>query len=226
MPLIRSEHDFDGRFTQVPNDWLRDGRLSLRARGLLALLMSHTVGWSVTVNSLTEQNPEGRDSIKAAVSELEQFGYLVRVQNREAGKFAEATWRTQSPQTEKPSTVKPSTEKPQTVNPHLKNTKEKNTNTKNTIDSEPVENPRKGATRIPADFEPDPKHWDAKQKAYPWLNLELETEKFKNHWTASAAPSAVKRDWQAAWRTWILNASEWSKPNETPRTRHKFTMED
>ena len=42
MPLIRGYHSFDDHFTQIPNSWLRDTRLSLKAIGLLkiALLFS------------------------------------------------------------------------------------------------------------------------------------------------------------------------------------------
>jgi hypothetical protein len=36
----------------------------------------------------------------------------------------------------------------------------------------------------------------------------LEVEKFKNYWTAKAGAAAVKRDWFATWRNWILNAME------------------
>jgi hypothetical protein len=37
---------------------------------------------------------------------------------------------------------------------------------------------------------------------------QLEAEKFKNYWTAKTGPGAVKRDWDATWRNWVLTAVE------------------
>jgi hypothetical protein len=36
----------------------------------------------------------------------------------------------------------------------------------------------------------------------------LESEKFKNYWTAKTGAAATKRDWDATWRNWVLNALE------------------
>ena len=41
MPLIRGHHTFDDQFVQIPNAWMRDNRLSLKARGLLAQIKTH-----------------------------------------------------------------------------------------------------------------------------------------------------------------------------------------
>lgn len=119
MPIVRAEHSFDNHFTQVPNAWLRDRRLSLKAIGLLAQLMSHSVGWNVSIRSLADANGCGLDSIRTAVVELEEAGYLSRIQSREAGKFAEVTWRTNDPAEAlaEPSSDKPSSDNPVSVNP-------------------------------------------------------------------------------------------------------------
>jgi DNA-binding MarR family transcriptional regulator len=220
MPLIRAEHFFDGQFTQIPNDWVRDGDLSLKARGLLALLMSHKPGWSVSVNSLIDKSKEGRDAIKSAVAELEAQGYLRREQEREdGGKFGEAIWITQTPIAGKPLTDKPLTDKPLTDKPHPKNTITKKTITKNTR-----ENPPKGPTRIPEDFNPQPESVKAMVEHFPWVDVKLETHKFKDYWHA-ATKNAQKRDWDAAWRNWIRKAAEWKKP-EQPKAKRIFGIED
>jgi hypothetical protein len=36
----------------------------------------------------------------------------------------------------------------------------------------------------------------------------LEAEKFKNYWIAKSGSGAVKRDWLATWRNWVLTAME------------------
>ena len=125
MPLIRGHHSFDDQFAQIPNSWLRDSRLSLKAIGLLGQIMTHVPGWNMSINSLASRNNAGRDQIRTAIAELEKFGYLTREQSREDGKFAETIWRTSDP------IEKPSSENPSTVNPTTKNTNSKEEQEKN-----------------------------------------------------------------------------------------------
>lgn len=96
MPLIRGHHDFDDQFVQLPNAWMRDSRLSLKARGLLAQIMTHREDWSLSINRLAQDNGEGKHAIRAAIAELEKWGYLVRDQINDR-RFGEAVWTTQDP---------------------------------------------------------------------------------------------------------------------------------
>jgi hypothetical protein len=108
MPLIRGHHTFDDHFTQIPNDWVRDSRLSLKAIGLLTQLMSHRPGWNMSVSSLARFNKTGVDTIKSAVKELELLGYLTRSgkqEHNEDGTFADYVWTTADP-FQNPATVK------------------------------------------------------------------------------------------------------------------------
>jgi hypothetical protein len=90
MGVTRTKLSFDEKYTQVPNEWVRDERLTRRARGLLVEIMSHRVGWHVTIRSLAKVGKEGRDSIQSALNELLEHGYVRRSQGRaQAGKFAE-----------------------------------------------------------------------------------------------------------------------------------------
>lgn len=70
-------------FTIVPNGWLRDARLSRRARGLLFELMSHEPGWETSAERLAKAGTEGVAALKAALKELEACGYLVRETTRD-----------------------------------------------------------------------------------------------------------------------------------------------
>lgn len=125
MPLIRGHHSFDDQFAQIPNAWLRDSRLSLKAIGLLAQIMTHSPGWNMSINSLSTRNNVGRDQIRTAIGELEEFGYLTREQSREDGRFSETIWRTSDP------TDIPLSENPTSVNPTIKNTITKEQQVKN-----------------------------------------------------------------------------------------------
>ncbi|TQK19102.1 hypothetical protein FBY40_1593 [Microbacterium sp. SLBN-154] len=98
MGITRTTMAFERDFTQIPNAWLRDERLSRRARGLLAELMTHRAGWHVTIAGLQKAGPEGRDAIRGAVLELAECGYLVRRQTQGAhGRFNEIEYEINDP---------------------------------------------------------------------------------------------------------------------------------
>lgn len=88
MPEIYREYiaKLEDPFARVPNEWARDDNLTLKARGLLTLLISHKEGWSISVANLASKSGEGRVAIEGAVKELEDAGYLARKQVREGGR--------------------------------------------------------------------------------------------------------------------------------------------
>lgn len=75
MIIRANRHD---RFTVVPNDAIRDDRLSWKARGILIYLLSQPDGWRAKSSHLWTQAPNGRDAVRAGLTELEDAGYLVR----------------------------------------------------------------------------------------------------------------------------------------------------
>ena len=108
MPLVRGFHSFDSHFVQVPNSWVRDTQLSLKAIGLLVQIMSHEPGWKMSIRSIARMNNVGIDTIKTAVEELEKAGYLARSQKQlhnSDGTFADYEFITQNP-SRNPVTVK------------------------------------------------------------------------------------------------------------------------
>lgn len=91
--LIRSRMRFEREFSQIPNAFLRDNRLTFKARGLLGMLMTHKPGqFKVTLKTLASDNPEGLDALRAAVNELEMHGYLRRYRQGKGGQFQPDTW--------------------------------------------------------------------------------------------------------------------------------------
>jgi biotin operon repressor len=128
MPLIRGHHSFDDHFTQIPNAWLRDSRISLGAKGLLAQLLSHAPGWRISQESLGRDNGIGRDAIRTLINELLDAGYLSRSEDRERnekGYLAGYVYTTQDP------TAEPTQDYPTQDNPLHKNNIIKNKNLKN-----------------------------------------------------------------------------------------------
>lgn len=47
------------------------------------------------------------------------------------------------------------------------------------------------------------------EKQFTEPEAAIEFEKFTNYWRSKAGINAVKRDWLATWRSWMLNATEW-----------------
>lgn len=136
MPLIRGHHEFDENFTQVPNAWLRDTRLSLGARGLLGQLLSHRPGWSVSIDRLASANGCGRDRIRSYIRELLDVGYLSRSETQRRtseGFLAGYDYVTVDPPwSDYPTKAEPTKAEPSKGNPAHKNTISKNTKLENT----------------------------------------------------------------------------------------------
>lgn len=72
-------------FTQIDNDLLRDERLSFKARGILAMVLSNKDSWLTTSAWIEGKGQEGREAIKSGLAELEKHGYLVRTIARNSG---------------------------------------------------------------------------------------------------------------------------------------------
>ena len=146
MGVIRVEHVKN--YTVMSNTHLRDGRLSLRAKGLMSFMLSNSDTFEYSIGGLIVLCKEGRDAIGSALRELVECGYLVRTQTRDAGKFASNDYmlyeQPSSPLTEKPSTVKPQTGKPLTEKPSTVNPQQRNTNVRSNNINNPPSSPPEG----------------------------------------------------------------------------------
>ena len=80
MAVFRVEKTKD--YTIMSNHHLKDRRLSLKAKGLLSMMLSLPKEWDYTLKGLARISREGVDAIREAVRELEQAGYVVRSRTR------------------------------------------------------------------------------------------------------------------------------------------------
>jgi hypothetical protein len=88
--VIRTSKSKENPYVMLDKTGLNDSRLSWKAKGLLAYLVSMPDDWQIYVTDLVKRAKDGRDSIDAGLQELEKYGYLSRRQIRgESGKFGE-----------------------------------------------------------------------------------------------------------------------------------------
>ena len=74
MAVIRVVKNKD--YTVMSNAHLHDKRLSLKAVGLLSIVLSLPDDWHYTVNGLVGSVKDGKDSVESAIKELKKSGYL------------------------------------------------------------------------------------------------------------------------------------------------------
>ena len=146
MAVFRIEKARD--YTVMSNYHLRDR--SLKAKGLLSLMLSLPENWDYTMKGLARICKDGIDSISGGIRELEAHGYLIRVRVRGAnGQLGSVEYtileqpKTPSPTQEKPIRenpiqVKPMLDAPIQENPAQLNTKEQNKELSITQGSSPI----------------------------------------------------------------------------------------
>lgn len=133
MAVFRVEKTKD--FTIMCNHHLRNRSLSLKAKGLLSLMLSLPEDWDYTTKGLAHICKDGVDSITTALKELERHGYLTRQRLRyENGQLGdiEYTIHEKSVSTEKqedsPKRENPRQAKPEQAEPGQQNPAQLNTN--------------------------------------------------------------------------------------------------
>lgn len=135
--ITRRKYDRD--FTVLSNEFLKDTRLSWKAKGIIAYVAMLPDDWVLNMRDLTNRATDGRDSLYSGIKELETCGYCSKTQNRNPdGTIAGYAYEIcdqpvfmqpytdnpvmDAPQPENPDTVFPDPVKPDTENPTLINT--------------------------------------------------------------------------------------------------------
>lgn len=128
MAVIRVNKTRD--YTIMSNTHFKEREMSLKAKGLLSLMLSLPDDWDYSISGLVTLSKDGKDSVMNALTELEAFGYLVRTQTvDEKGRFAGYEYNIyEKAITDKPNSEKPNTDKPIQLNTNKSNTNELNNN--------------------------------------------------------------------------------------------------
>ena len=117
-------------FTVMSNHHFKEKKMSLKAKGLLSLMLSLPDDWNYSVSGLVKLSKDGKDGVMSALQELEKFGYLTRQQQFNAkGQFSGIEYNIfEEPQTENPITDKQNTALPISANQDAENPQQLNTN--------------------------------------------------------------------------------------------------
>ena len=113
-------------YTVMSNHHFKEKKMSLKAKGLLSLMLSLPDDWDYSISGLATLSKDGKDSIMSALAELEKFGYLTRTRlTNEKGQFAGVEYNI--------------FEIPQPKNPISENPNEENENSENSNSEKPAQ---------------------------------------------------------------------------------------
>ena len=120
----------NANYTIMSNHHFKEKKMSLKAKGLLSLMLSLPDDWDYSIAGLVTLSKDGRDSVMTALQELERFGYLKRTQLvNEKGHFAGYDYDI----FECPINSLPNSENPKTEKPKKENHEQLNTNSINDL---------------------------------------------------------------------------------------------
>ena len=188
MAVFRIEKTRD--YTVMANHHLRNTALSLKAKGLLSLMLSLPEDWDYTTKGLARICRDGVDSICATVRELEDAGYIIRERVRDAnGRLGSIEYtileqprppepkpgktERENPVQVKPVLDSPVLEKPEQENPAQLNTKESSKDkSKKDLSSTEGSNPVLSSPQTPRGSDRAGRDWMQERESYRELILE------------------------------------------------------
>ncbi|MED3327410.1 DnaD domain protein [Bacillus thuringiensis] len=141
MGIVRVEKNKN--YSVVNNTGLRDERLSWKAKGILAYILTLPDDWVFYREELATHAKDGLDSLRSGMKELKEYGYLQRIPIRN-DKNKIVSWETvihevpqveplvDFPPMEEPPVEKPLVENPELLNTNIPSTNKLNTNIQNT----------------------------------------------------------------------------------------------
>ena len=174
-------------YSIISNDILRRKDLSLKAKGLMSLILSLPDSWDLTVNGLVAIVKESKNTIYSVLKELNGFGYVERNRiTNLTGKVVK--W-------ELLVYEEPLTKKPQLKKPDVENCTQISTDTKISTNINKI-------------------YWidEIKDLNYP---KEMK-EDFKSYWLEETKSGKTRQSLQRTWnterrlKTWSKNDNKWN----------------
>ena len=168
MSVFRIEKT--NNYTVMSNYHLREREMSLKAKGLLSLMLSLPNDWDYTIEGLVTICKENETAIKSTLKELKDFGYLeiLKVQNQK-GQFEYQYNIYEKPQSKKPELENLGVENPSVENQGQLNTNKQNTNKQNT--KKEKEKKEKSKTEIDLVIDETNYNDDLKNMIYEFIKM-------------------------------------------------------
>jgi len=132
--IIRT--DKKSNYVVLDKSFLKDKRLSWKAKGLLSYMLSLPDDWEFYLDELERHSTDGMSSLRSGFKELQDNGYVTRKRERKPdGKFRWTTIVHEVATCENPHVEKPHMEKPHMENRKLLNNNELSNNKLNNNES-------------------------------------------------------------------------------------------
>jgi len=177
-------------YTTICNRIFKDQRLSLKAKGLLAMLLSFSDSWKLSISGLDAILKEGKGTIRTTMNELIKNGYVEREQIRKEGMFVGVNYIVfESPKCNYSTTVNPISENQIELSNNIINNKFNKDNSKNQFFNEVM--------------------------AFENYSKEMLTDFFE-YWSEPTKKGILKKDTMKTWstsrrlKTWAKNESKWA----------------
>ena len=209
-----------GNFTVMSNTHLKEKAMSLKAKGLLSVMLSLPDEWDYSIEGLCAICKEKETAINSTLNELKQFRYLTVEKKRASNGLYEYEYSVfEHPQPEQPGVGFPGVDNPGLDVPGVENqgqskTKELNTNKLNkeglSVNGNSVEvneeNPEIINKFIPPTVEQVAEYVATR-------TTKIDPEKFVNHYQSNGwmVGKTKMKDWKAAVRTWERNERDWNE---------------
>lgn len=128
----------------VKNAFLRDKTISLKAKGLLALLLSHSGEWELNHKSEIKNHvKEGKDGYRSALHELKVQGYVVHTTSHDARGVIQHHYDYSDERL-----LEPCSDNPNSVNPYIKKNKDKKNKNTNSSRKRKTDRARPGEGKV------------------------------------------------------------------------------
>ena len=128
-------------YTVLDNTFIKDTRLSWKAKGLMTYLLSLPDDWTIHLSEIEKHATDGKSALRSAINELKDLGYLKAEQKRENNKFAEMVYIIiENPAEDFPLTDFQQTENLQTEKLNSENQTLQNTNDNKVLNEQSTDN--------------------------------------------------------------------------------------
>ena len=224
---LRRVKDADRKgYVVINNNITRDRDLSLKAKGFLLTIFALPDDWDFSIKGVESILQEGRHTVYSVINELIAAGYCRRLKVYRNGKIQsweyhfvetrggfELLSENQEIGSQKEGVLLPENleienleienlfleKRPQYIKQEIKEV----TNRRN---NESGEARATRGTRLDEGFAVTGPMLDWAAVKVPLVDLDLETEKFRNYYASVSGTRGVKLNWEATWRTWMLKA--------------------